>query len=40
MAIELFRRTMGVYYLKNRNECDFIVKQGPDRRMPFRFAGN
>lgn len=29
VAIELFRREMEVYYFKNRNECDFIVKQGP-----------
>lgn len=29
VAIELFRRKMEVYYFKIRNECDFIVKQGP-----------
>lgn len=28
VAIELFRREMDLYYFKNRNECDFIVKQG------------
>ncbi|NIQ37918.1 MAG: AAA family ATPase [Proteobacteria bacterium] len=29
VAIELFRREMELYYFKNRNECDFIVKHGP-----------
>ena len=29
VAIELFSRDMEIYYFKNRNECDFIVKQGP-----------
>jgi len=28
VAIELFRRGMETYYFKNRNECDFIIKQG------------
>jgi predicted AAA+ superfamily ATPase len=28
VAIELFRRGMEAYYFKNRNECDFIIKQG------------
>ncbi|MEA3360223.1 MAG: ATP-binding protein [Thermodesulfobacteriota bacterium] len=28
VAIELFRRGMENYYFKNRNECDFIIKQG------------
>ena len=32
VAIELFRRGMEIYYFKNRNECDFIIKQG---RMPM-----
>lgn len=29
VAIELFRREMELYYFKDRNECDFIVKKGP-----------
>lgn len=29
VAIELFRRETELYYFKNKNECDFIVKQGP-----------
>jgi predicted AAA+ superfamily ATPase len=29
VAIELFRRNTEIYYFKNSNECDFIVKQGP-----------
>jgi predicted AAA+ superfamily ATPase len=29
VAIELFRRETELCYFKNRNECDFIVKQGP-----------
>lgn len=29
VAIELFRRETEAHYFKNRNECDFIVKQGP-----------
>ncbi len=28
VAIELFRRGLEIYYFKNRNECDFIIKQG------------
>ncbi|MBW1922074.1 MAG: ATP-binding protein [Deltaproteobacteria bacterium] len=28
IAIELFRREMELYYFKDRNECDFIVKKG------------
>jgi predicted AAA+ superfamily ATPase len=28
VAIELFRRGTETYYFKNRNECDFIIKQG------------
>ncbi len=28
VAIELFRRETEFYYFKNKNECDFIVKQG------------
>lgn len=28
VAIELFRRGMEIYYFKNRNECDFIIKHG------------
>ncbi|RLB16926.1 MAG: hypothetical protein DRG82_07825 [Deltaproteobacteria bacterium] len=28
VAIELFRREMELYYFKDRNECDFIVKKG------------
>ncbi len=28
VAIELFRRDMEMYYFKNKNECDFIVKHG------------
>ena len=28
VAIELFRRGMETYYFRNRNECDFIIKQG------------
>ena len=28
VAIELFRRGMEAYYFKNKNECDFIIKQG------------
>ena len=28
-GIELFRRDTELYYFKNSNECDFIVKQGP-----------
>jgi predicted AAA+ superfamily ATPase len=29
VATELFRRETELYYFKNRNECDFVVKQGP-----------
>ena len=29
VAIELFRRRTELYYFKNSNACDFIVKQGP-----------
>jgi len=29
VAIELFRRGMETYYFKNKNESDFIIKQGP-----------
>jgi len=32
VAIELFRRDMELYYFKSKNECDFIVKQGPRPR--------
>jgi predicted AAA+ superfamily ATPase len=28
VAIELFRRGIETYYFKNKNECDFIIKQG------------
>ncbi|MBN2688755.1 MAG: ATP-binding protein [Deltaproteobacteria bacterium] len=28
VAIELFRRGMETFYFRNRNECDFIIKQG------------
>lgn len=28
VAIDLFRHGMETYYFKNRNECDFIIKQG------------
>lgn len=28
VAIELFRREMEMYYFKDKNECDFIIKQG------------
>lgn len=28
IAVELFRRGMETYYFKNKNECDFIIKQG------------
>jgi predicted AAA+ superfamily ATPase len=29
VAIELFRRETELYYFKSRNECDFVLKQGP-----------
>ena len=29
VAIELFRHETELYYFKGKNECDFIVKQGP-----------
>lgn len=28
VAVEFFRRGMETYYFKNRNECDFVVKEG------------
>ena len=28
VAIELFRRGEEMYYFKNRNECDFVIKRG------------
>jgi predicted AAA+ superfamily ATPase len=38
VAIELFRREMELYYFKNRNECDFIAKQGPRPRHAIQVS--
>ena len=34
VAIELFRRNLEMYYFKDKNECDFIIKDG----MKIKFA--
>ncbi len=38
VAIELFRRDIEMYYFKNKNECDFIVKHGASPKCAIQVS--